>query len=78
MPVIASPISSISEVCDYAALYFNPFDYHELKGRLFRMLADKDCYLEYKARSQKRYAEITAKQNRDLDSLCHWIMTGGE
>lgn len=78
VPVIASPISSISEVCDYAALYFNPFDYHELKGRLFRMLADKACYLEYKARSQKRYAEITAKQNRDLDSLCHWIMTGGE
>lgn len=78
VPVVASPISSISEVCDYAAMYFNPFDYHELKGRLYRMLADDKCYKEYKARAKKRYAEVTAKQAKDLDGLCAWIMSGGE
>lgn len=78
VPVVASPISSISEVCDYAAMYFNLFDYRELKGRLYRMLADDKCYEDYKARAQKRYVEITAKQNKDLDDLCAWIMSGGE
>ena len=78
VPVIASPISSISEVCDYAAMYFNPFDYHELKGRLYRMFADKECYDEYKTRSIKRYSEISAKQTKDLDSLCNWILSGGK
>ncbi len=78
VPVIASPISSISEVCQDAAMYFNPFDYHELKGRIFRMLDDKDCYNEYKSRSIRRYEEVTKKQNDDLDKLCQWIMNGGE
>lgn len=77
VPVVASPISSISEVCDYAAMYFNPFDYRELKGRLYRMLADDACYNEYKSRAKKRYAEISAKQEKDLDGLCKWIMSGG-
>ena len=78
VPVVASPISSISEVCDYAAVYFNPFYYRELKGRIYRMLADNDCYAEYKARSKKRYVEITSKQNKDLNRLCQWIMSGGK
>lgn len=78
VPVVASPISSISEVCDDAAMYFNPFDYRELKGRLYRMLDDEKCYAEYKRRAIRRYTEITEKQNKDLDRLCRWIMSGGK
>lgn len=78
VPVVASPISSISEVCDDASMYFNPFDYRELKGRLYRMLDDDKCYAEYKKRAIRRYSEITKKQNKDLDRLCQWIMSGGK
>lgn len=74
VPVVASSLTSINEVCDYAALYCNPFDYKEIKGRLLRLMTDRDTWQEYHQRSIRRYAEITARQKDDLKGLVNFII----
>lgn len=74
VPVVASSFSSISEVCDYAALYCNPFDYKEIKGRILRLMIDRDIWNEYHQRSLRRYAEVTARQKIDLKRLVDFIV----
>lgn len=74
VPVVASPITSISEVCGDAALYFNPFDYKELKGRLLRMMLDGNLRDEYSAKSLKRFAVVEKKQRIDLQKLADFII----
>lgn len=74
VPVVASPITSISEVCGNAALYFNPFDYKEIKGRLLRMMIDENTRKEYSAKSIVQYEKISRRQNEDLHRLIDFIV----
>lgn len=74
VPVVASPVTSISEVCGDAALYFNPFDYKEIKGRLLRMMLDEDSRKDYSARGLKRFNLISSKQKTDLQKLVNFIV----
>lgn len=74
VPVIASSLTSISEVCDHAALYCNPFDYREIKGRILRLMLDRDAWRDYHERSQYRYKEVTARQKEDLQRLVKFII----
>lgn len=74
VPVVASPVTSISEVCGDAALYFNPFDYKEIKGRLLRMMLDEETRREYSARGLERFKLISAKQGSDLQKLIDFIV----
>ena len=73
VPVIASPFTSIHEVCGDAALYFNPLDHKEIKGRLMRMLLDEGLRAEYGRRSFERFAVVNARQQRDLRLLADYI-----
>lgn len=73
VPVIASPHTSISEVCGDAALYFNPYDIGEIKGRIYTLLSDPIMYETYKNLSHNRFNIITRKQNEDLRSLVHYL-----
>jgi len=75
VPVAASPISSISEVCGDAALYFNPFDYKEIKGRILRLLTDNRCHEDYSKRGLKRFECITIRQKKDLSALVDYIVS---
>lgn len=74
VPVVSSPITSISEVCGDAALYFNPFDYKEIKGRLLRMMLNEDVRKEYSKRSLQRFGIISEKQRSDLSKLVDFIV----
>lgn len=74
VPVIASPITSISEICGDAALYFNPFDYKELKGRLLRLLLDENTRSEYSRHGLNRFEIISKKQQKDLTRLVDFII----
>lgn len=74
VPVVASPVTSIAEVCGEAALYFNPFDYKEIKGRLLRMMLDENIRMEYSNRSLQRFEIIKKKQQKDLQKLVNFIM----
>ena len=70
--VVASAITSITEVCGNAAVYFNPFDYLEIKNRLL-MVMDENEYSLYSKRSVERCSIVTKKQNADLEALAKWI-----
>lgn len=78
VPVVASANTSISEVCGDAALYCNPFDYKEIKGRILRLLDDKDCHTLCSERGLRRYNEVKVRQDADLSAFADYIMTGGE
>ena len=72
IPVAASSFSSISEVCQDAALYFNPFSVEEIMNRILQ-LTDKEIHELYKERSQKRYQEVFQRQQKDLDGLIDYM-----
>lgn len=71
-PVIASPISSISEVCGDAAIYFNPFDTKEIYNRIL-MLLNEDIYKHLESKSRERFDYVSRKQASDLDALIDFI-----
>lgn len=72
VPVIASPFTSISEICGNAALYFNPYSIEEIMNRML-VIMNPEIYEDYSLRSYKRYNEVRAKQEHDLDELINII-----
>lgn len=72
VPVIASPFTSMAEICDSGALYFNPFQIEEIMGRMLMMM-DEDKHAEYSARGYSQYLKIRQRQERDLDLLIEYI-----
>jgi glycosyltransferase involved in cell wall biosynthesis len=74
VPVIASPFTSIPEVCGDAVIYFNPFSIEEIMSRIL-MMADPDIHAKYSERGNQRYFKITERQNADLDGLIDYIYT---
>ena len=73
-PVIASPITSISEVCGGHVLYFNPFSVEEIMNRILQML-QYETHCKYSELAKERYQIITKKQNKDLDGLIDYIFS---
>lgn len=72
VPVLASPFTSIPEVCEGAALYFNPFSVEEISARILA-ISNEVIHEEYSNRSKLQYSKITAKQKKDLDALIDYI-----
>lgn len=72
VPVLASPYTSIPEVCEGAALYFNPFSVEEIAARILR-ISDKKIRKEFSERALKQFSKITEKQVSDLDALIDYI-----
>lgn len=72
VPVLASSYSSISEVCQGAAMYFNPFAVEEIANRVLQ-ITDKETRKRYSALASEQYRIITERQERDLVGLIHYI-----
>ena len=72
VPVLAYSYSSISEVCQGAAMYFNPFAVEEIANRLLQ-IADEDTHKRYSDLAAKQYLFITEKQVHDLDGIINYI-----
>ena len=72
VPVLASSYSSISEVCQGAAMYFNPFAVEEIANRLLQ-IADEDTHKRYSDLAAKQYLFITEEQVHDLDGIINYI-----
>lgn len=72
VPVLASPFSSISEVCGSAALYFNPFSIDEIKIRIIQ-LENKIVYDRMVEKSLQQYDCITERQKVDLENMVRFI-----
>lgn len=72
VPVIASPLSSISELLEGGALYFNPFSIEEIMSRML-LISDPVRYEHYSKTGYEKYQVIKQRQIRDLDLLIDFI-----
>jgi len=73
VPVAASGTSSIPEVCQNAAIYFDPYNVSEIKNRIIQLL-NKNIYDEYSARAIERYKIISERQKLDLEKAANFIL----
>ena len=73
VPVIASALTSVSEVCGDAVLYTNPYSIDEIKNRILQLLLNESIYQNLKSEGQNRYSFIKNKQNKDLNALIEFI-----
>lgn len=73
VPVLASPFASIYEVCDNAALYFNPLDYKEIKNRIIQITYNKALYQHYQTVGKQRAEVIHCQQDKDLKAMIDWM-----
>lgn len=72
VPVIASPLSSMAEVCDAGALYFNPFSVEEIMNRMLMMM-DPERHAEFSARALAQHRKVSARQEHDLEAMIEYI-----
>ncbi len=77
VPVAASGTSSIPEICQNAAIYFDPYNITEIKNRIIQLL-DKNIYEEYSKRALKRYKVISKRQKIDLEKIVNFILLGSK
>jgi len=66
-PVLASPVTSIAEICGDAAIYANPFDYGEIANRLLMLLSCSKMRLSQAEKGYTRYEELRRKAYNDWD-----------
>lgn len=72
IPVIASSFTSIFEICQDAAMYFNPYSVEEIMNRILQM-TNGHIHEEYVEKAKKRYIEVHKKQEEDLNGLIDYI-----
>ena len=72
IPVIASPLSSVAQILDTGALYFNPFSIEEIMNRMMMILRE-DYHQEFSKRGYLQYLKVKERQDRDLDLLIDYI-----
>ena len=73
VPVAASGTTSVPEVCENAALYFDPYSVSEIKNRMIQLL-DSNIYAMYASRALKRYAEVHKRQKEDLEKAVSFVL----
>lgn len=73
VPVAASGSTSIPEVCENAAIYFDPYSVSEMKNRMIQLL-DPSIYKMYAARAKIRYEEVRRRQKDDLVKTVDFIV----
>ena len=69
---IASPFSSIPEVCGGAVLYTNPYSVEEIMARLLQ-ISELEEHEKYSKMAYERYLEVKEKQQADLLGLINYI-----
>lgn len=72
VPVLASPVTSVAEICGDGALYFNPYDIEEMQMRILRVL-NPEYHKELAELGKKRFGIVKARQEADLDLLIDYI-----
>ena len=73
VPVAASGVSSVPEICQNAAIYFDPYNVSEIKNRILQLL-DKNIYEEYSKRAIERYDAVSERQKQDLEKIIDFIL----
>lgn len=73
-PVIASAVSSVTEVCGDSVMYFNPFDIKEIQNRILQM-EDANIRNAYITKGLRKCEEIEKRQELDLHNLCNYLLS---
>lgn len=73
VPVAASGSTSIPEICENAALYFDPYSVSEMKNRMIQLL-DAAIYKMYAERALVRHAAVSERQKSDLKKAVDFIL----
>ncbi len=73
VPVAASGTTSVPEVCENAALYFDPYSVSEIKNRMIQLL-DSNIYAMYASRGVVRYGEVHKRQQEDLEKAVAFVL----
>ena len=73
-PVISSPYTSLTEVCNNAVLYADPYSVMEIKNRILQLF-DSDVYSQLVANGVKNYAYIKQIQDKHLYQLINQLLT---
>ena len=74
VPVLASAISAVPEVCGDAAHYFNPFSVHEIKSRILEVIDSKSLQEKLAENGRQRFALIESLQKRDMETLVSLLL----
>ncbi len=69
IPVLASSSTSINEICENAALYFNPYKIDEISNRILQIENSVSTKEKLKLESRLQVDKIKLKQNKDLQLL---------
>lgn len=71
--IAVSAISSITEVCGDAVLYFNPYDLDEIRNRVLESF-DKTITNMKQEKLKLQHKEISCKQDKSLDEISKIIL----
>lgn len=71
-PVIASPFSSMAEICSEGALFFNPYSEEEIMNRMLMMM-DEKIHTQYSISGYKQFEKVRQRQEKDLDKIIDYI-----
>jgi glycosyltransferase involved in cell wall biosynthesis len=74
VPVIASPFTAVTEICDNAVLYCNPYSVKEIKSRMLYLLFDNQKYEELAVKAIQQFNIINKRQKEDLLGLIKYIV----
>lgn len=72
VPSLTSAHTSISEVCEGAVLYFNPFSIEEIMARILYM-DDRSVHDRLMISAKKQYEKIKKNQDEDLDRMIDFL-----
>lgn len=70
VPVAASMVSSVTEICGGAVLGFNPYSIDEIENRLLMLLCEEQVYRDYAERALQHYSMLGIRQAADLKNFC--------
>jgi glycosyltransferase involved in cell wall biosynthesis len=76
VPVLASGVASIPEVCGDVALYFNPYDLAEIATRLATIIAEKGLRERLSAQGPARYQAFRSLREEQLDGFIAYLING--
>ncbi|MFS0489344.1 glycosyltransferase [Leadbetterella byssophila] len=74
VPVIASPFTSIAEICGNSVLYSNPNSLAEIKNRILQ-LSELSTYQKLSKESFTQFELVNRKQKEDLKLMLNYLMS---
>ena len=69
VPVVASSATSIPEVCQEGAIYFNPLNIYDMANRILQIYYNNKLRKSQISRGYQVIRRIKCKQEEDVDNL---------